>query len=281
MVVHLKYQFIQIDVKKMDLISVLRDLKNNDMDMETAETLIRSMGYVSVADIAKVDVFRKHRTGIMEAILAEGKEPEDVIDIAKVQVLSTGRVLITRINDKHRERLVKAFKPEELEWDLHSTAVVVHDGTPAPSSGGVVGIITAGTADINAAEEARMVAHEMGCETITIYDVGVAGFQRLIGEMSRLHDKKPDSIVVAAGREGTLPTVVSGLVDVPVIGLPVSVGYGAGAKGEAALLSMLQSCSVLSVVNIDAGFVAGSFAARIANMVAKVRNCYENDNDDI
>lgn len=256
----------------MDLKTVLNKLKNNELDIETAESDIRSMGYVPVADIAKIDIFRKHRTGIMEAVLAEGKDPEDVVKIAKAQVAATGRVLVTRLGDSHRKMLTASFSPQELEWNLHSTAAVVHNGTPAPKSGGVVAIITAGTADIDVAEEARMVAREMGCDTIAIYDVGVAGFHRLIAEMQKLKEKKPDSIVVAAGREGTLPTVVSGLMDVPVIGLPVSTGYGAGAKGEAALLSMLQSCSVLSVVNIDAGFVAGAFAARIANRVAEARS---------
>ncbi|WP_319507058.1 nickel pincer cofactor biosynthesis protein LarB [uncultured Methanolobus sp.] len=256
----------------MDLKSILNKLKNNEMDIEAAESDIRSMGYVPVTDIAKIDIFRKHRTGIMEAILAEGKDPHDVVEIAKAQVAASGRVLITRLNDAHREMLQARFSSEELEWDLHSKGVVVHNGTPVSMTGGVVAIITAGTADIDAAEEARMVASEMGCETIAIYDVGVAGFHRLVNEMQVLREKKPDSIVVAAGREGTLPTVVSGLMDVPVIGLPVSTGYGAGAKGEAALLSMLQSCSVLSVVNIDAGFVAGAFAARIANRVSEARN---------
>jgi NCAIR mutase (PurE)-related protein len=108
----------------------------------------------------------------------------------------------------------------------------------------------------------------MGCETIAVYDVGVAGIHRLIPELQKLKLRNPGAIVVAAGREGTLPTIVSGLVDVPVIGLPVSTGYGAGGGGKAALLSMLQSCSTLAVVNIDAGFVAGAYAARIANMIA-------------
>jgi len=98
--------------------------------------------------------------------------------------------------------------------------------------------------------------------------VGVAGIHRLIPAMDKLKAMKPGAIVVAAGREGTLPTIISGLVDVPVIGLPVSTGYGAGGRGEAALLAMLQSCSTLAVVNIDAGFVAGAYAARIANMIA-------------
>jgi NCAIR mutase (PurE)-related protein len=257
---------------QMELKNILTKVRDNEMDPEMAEAQIRSMGYVPVSDIAKVDIFRRHRTGIMEAILAEGKDPQDVVEIAKAQVAATGRVLITRRGSGHRDALESNFNPEGLEWSLHKTLAVVHDGTPVPRTGGIVAIITAGTADIDVAEEARMVACEMGCETIAIYDVGIAGFHRLVGEMLKLQDRKPDAIVVAAGREGTLPTVVSGLVDVPVIGVPVSTGYGAGAKGEAALLSMLQSCSVLSVVNIDAGFVAGSFAARIANTVAKARN---------
>ncbi|AVB75607.1 nickel pincer cofactor biosynthesis protein LarB [Methanococcus maripaludis] len=255
----------------MDLKSILNNVKNSETDIETAEAAIRSMGYVSVTDIAKIDTFRKHRTGIIEALLAEGKTPEDVVKIAKAQRDASGRVLITRISETHRTALQSNFKSGEIEWGIHSTTAVVHNGTPIKKTGGVVAVITAGTADIDVAEEAKMTASEMGCETIAIYDVGVAGLHRLVNEMEILKNKKPDSIVVAAGREGTLPTVVSALVDVPVVGLPVSTGYGAGAKGEAALLSMLQSCSVVSVVNIDAGFVAGAFAARIANQVAGAR----------
>jgi hypothetical protein len=117
-----------------------------------------------------------------------------------------------------------------------------------------------------------MIAEEMGCSVTSIYDVGVAGIHRLFPELTKLIGNGVDAVVVAAGREGTLPAVVAGLVDAPVIGVPVSTGYGAGGKGEAALLSMLQSCSVLTVVNIDAGFVAGAFAARIANLAAQHRN---------
>ena len=107
----------------------------------------------------------------------------------------------------------------------------------------------------------------MGCKTIAVYDVGVAGIHRLIPELQRLKAMKPEAIVVAAEREGALPTIGSRLGDMPVIGLPVSTGYGAGGGGKAALLAMLQSCSPIAVINIDAGFVAGAYAARIANMV--------------
>jgi len=244
----------------MELKNILRQVKEGSTDLVNAESQIRSMGYVPVSDIAKLDTFRKYRTGYMEAILAEGKEAEDIVEIVKAHNKAVGRTLVTRINEEQASAIRNAFKPDNIEWDMHSRTAVVHDGTPVPRTGGTVAIITAGTADIDVAEEARMTASEMGCSTI-----------RLISEMSVFEENRPDAIVVAAGREGTLPTVVSSLIDVPVIGLPVSIGYGAGAKGEAALLSMLQSCSILSVVNIDAGFVAGAFAARIANSVAEAR----------
>lgn len=255
----------------MDITEILKQLKSGETDLETAEARIRAQGYVSVSDIAKIDVFRRHRTGIMEAVLAEGKSARDVLDIARTQVAASSRVLITRLNEEQRTLLRQNFGLGRLEWSLRGRTAIVHDGTPAPKTGGVVAVLTAGTADIEIAEEARMVASEMGCETLAIYDVGVAGLHRLVGEMHRLQAGKPDAVVVAAGREGTLPTIVSGLVDVPVIGLPVSTGYGAGGQGQAALNSMLQSCSVLSVVNIDAGFVAGAFAGRVANAVAAAR----------
>jgi NCAIR mutase (PurE)-related protein len=252
----------------MELTDILTDVKDGNIDQETAEQLIRSLGFVSYSDIAKIDSHRKNRTGVIEAILADCKEPSSVVAIARVMVSQSKRALITRVSAKHLEALKAAFTDDELEWNSRARTVVVHDGTPAPRTGGVVGIISAGTADIPAAEEARVVASEMGCETVAVYDVGVAGIHRLVPELQKLKSMSPGAIVVAAGREGTLPTIVSGLVDVPVIGLPVSTGYGAGGKGEAALLSMLQSCSTLAVVNIDAGFVAGAYAARIANMIA-------------
>ena len=252
----------------MDLTDILRAVKEGKMDIKTAEQQTRSLGFVSYADIAKLDSHRKSRTGIVEAILADCKEPEDLVEITRVMVLESRRALITRVSAKHLEALRAAFNHDNIEWNSRARTVVIHDGTPTSKTGGIVGIISAGTADIPVAEEARIVASEMGCETITVYDVGIAGIHRLVPEIQKLKAMMLGAIVVAAGREGTLPSIVSGLIDVPVIGLPVSIGYGAGGEGKAALLSMLQSCSTIAVVNIDAGFVAGAYAARIANMVA-------------
>ena len=157
---------------------------------------------------------------------------------------------------RRREYLQNTAIPEESSfWKRPGTR---------EEQGDVVGIITAGTSDIRVAEEARIIAEEMGCEVRTAYDVGAAGIHRLFPALKSV--LAASVFIVCAGREGTLPAVVAGLVDKPVIGVPVSVGYGYMGEGKAALASMLQSCSVIAVVNIDAGFTAGAFAARIANM---------------
>lgn len=131
-------------------------------------------------------------------------------------------------------------------------------------------MITAGTADIPVATEAKVAAEEMGCKVLTAFDVGVAGIHRLFGPLKRMIEEGVDAIIVVAGMEGALPSVVASLVDVPVIGVPTSVGYGLGRDGIGALTAMLQSCSLgLAVVNIDGGVAAGVFAALIANRAAK------------
>jgi NCAIR mutase (PurE)-related protein len=158
-------------------------------------------------------------------------------------------------------------KGVETHYHEAGQVLVLSKGTPPKSSGGIVALITAGTSDIRVAEEAKIIAEEMGCEVRTAYDVGAAGIHRLFPALKPL--LTAHVFIVCAGREGTLPAVVAGLVDKPVIGVPVSTGYGYMGEGRAALASMLQSCSVIAVVNIDAGFTAGAFAARIANTGVK------------
>ncbi|MFB5629503.1 MAG: nickel pincer cofactor biosynthesis protein LarB, partial [Nitrosarchaeum sp.] len=138
--------------------------------------------------------------------------------------------------------------------------------TPIAFKGGKVGILAAGTSDIGVAEEARLMCEAMNCKCITSYDVGVAGIQRIFPILKEMISEEVDCIIVVAGMEGALATLVSSMVDTPVIGIPTSVGYGYGGKGIAALASMLQSCSLgLSVVNIDNGIAAGAISANIAN----------------
>ncbi|MGP8338077.1 MAG: nickel pincer cofactor biosynthesis protein LarB [Methanosarcinaceae archaeon] len=261
----------------MELETILQKIKNGQMDIDPAIMQIKSMGFTPVSEIAKIDTHRMQRTGVLEAVLAEGKRPDDLLEIVKMHVEHAGRALLTRVSDEQIEAVQNAFDPDNIEWNKRARAAVVHNGEPRLKSGGVIGILSAGTADVGVAEEARVVACEMGCEVVAIYDVGVAGIHRLMPQIAKLKEQAVGAVVVAAGREGTLPTIVAGLIDVPVIGVPVSTGYGAGGGGEAALLSMLQSCSVISVVNIDAGFVAGAFAAQIANMVAAQRRIGTHD----
>ncbi|HEY9247175.1 MAG TPA: nickel pincer cofactor biosynthesis protein LarB [Candidatus Methanoperedens sp.] len=253
----------------MDLADTLKKFKNDEISLEDAERRLRITNFELLSDIARVDVHREMRVGIPEAIMADCKSCDEIVSIARVILKNEGKVIITRASKEDYAALKKLAQELDfnIRWEERSRIVII--GDPAARTGGKIGVISAGTGDIPVAEEAKVIAQEMGCSVTTIYDVGAAGIHRLFPELNKLIEAGVDAIVVAAGREGTLPTIVSGLVDIPVIGVPVSIGYGAGGKGEAALLSMLQSCSVLTVVNIDAGFVAGAFAARIANLASR------------
>lgn len=206
--------------------------------------------------------------------MAHSKRHEDVLAIAREFVDRTGRAILSRVDENLLVKLQAAFTDCNISEHHPSKMVVIKlHGYQLQQTGGKVGVITAGTSDVPVAEEARIVASEMGCETYTVYDVGVAGIHRLFEPLKTLIDEtRVDVLVVAAGMDGALPSVVAGLADVPVIGLPTSVGYGIGGKGIAALMSMLQTCSPgLTVVNIDNGVGAGATAGLIANRAAMAR----------
>ena len=249
---------------------VLIRLQQGTLTPEEAAREIEGLRIEAIGEIARLDLGRTVRCGVPEVVLGEGKENGHLADIAIRCAEISGRCIITRISPEQRAYIGERTAGTAITLDDHPVArlLVLFRCPPVARTGGVVGIITAGTADIRVAEEARVIAEEMGCRVCTAYDVGAAGIHRLFPAIRDLLDAHV--IIVAAGREGTLPAVVAGLVDRPVIGVPVSTGYGYMGHGKAALASMLQSCSVLSVVNIDAGFTAGAFAARIANtMVLK------------
>ena len=222
---------------------------------------------------ARPDFHREDRKGVPEVILAESKNEREVCEIAESFLRVRGRAIISRLDPALLEHLRQNFAGYQFEVSTSCRMVVIRQpGAERPRTGGRVGIITAGTSDLPVAEEARVLAEEMGCETVAIYDVGVAGIHRLFEPLHKMLEAAVDVIVVAAGMDGALPSVVAGLVNVPVIGLPTSVGYGFGGKGVSALLSMLQTCSPgLVVVNIDNGVGAGATAAMIANRVAAAR----------
>jgi len=250
-----------------NLRELLECFGRGEMDLEETLRSIKRRSFLAVEGLAKLDICRADRIGIPEAVLAEGKDKKDLVAISLAHLQATGCVIITRVSSEQLELLQSAKLPEGSELVHNSKArTVVIRSAKLPAKIGWVGILAAGTADMPVAEEARVVAEEMGCNVISEYDVGVAGIHRLFPCLEKMADV--DAFVVAAGREGTLPAVVAGLVESPVIGLPVSTGYGLGGGGKAALYSMLQSCSVLTVVNIDAGFVAGAYAAKIARQKA-------------
>lgn len=250
---------------------VLESLANAELTPEEAE--IALAGYLT-GEHGRFDAAREHRRGIPEGILAEGKTPEEVADLVDMALRSTGRAIVTRTDQAHREVVTSRVEEDHPNASVSSydraRGLVVHADHYDPIRlDARVGIVSAGTADARAAGEAELVAGEIGAEITRIDDVGVANLTRITDQLPTLHEL--DVIVVAAGREGALPTVVAGLVDVPVIGLPVSSGYGFGGEGEAALAGMLQSCTTLSVVNIDAGFVAGAQAGLIAQQIDAAR----------
>ena len=224
--------------------------------------------------LARLDVGRELRKGLPEVVLAEGKDPRDVADIARAMVEKTGRAIVSRASqDFLRQIRARRMRNARIAFFEKSSMIIVkRSNYKHNKTGGRIGLLTAGTSDIPVAEEAQIIAEEMGCETKTFYDVGVAGLHRLFKPLTYLLNWDADVITVVAGREGALPTVVAGLVDVPVIAVPTSRSYGFGDRGIAALAAMLQSCSLgLAVVNIDSGVGAGSVSALIANRAAKGR----------
>lgn len=229
-----------------------------------------------LAQIARPDHGRAERTGMPEVVLAEGKTTAQCLTIARELLERAGRALVSRVSSEQYAALQRYFSEQGYlveESPAGTTVIIRQTNHEIALSGGQVGILTAGTADIPVAEEAALVCGELGCSVQSAYDVGVAGLHRLHEPLAAmLHTTPVDVLVVAAGMDGALPSVVAGLTAVPVIGLPTSTGYGMGGHGNAALMSMLQTCVPgLAVVNIDNGIGAGALAARIANQMAAAR----------
>lgn len=217
----------------------------------------------------RADPAREKRKGVPEVIFAETKTTAQVIAMARSLLEGTGRAIISRVRPETLAVIRQEFQVCTLR-EAARALVVYQPGYMPARTGGHVGILSAGTSDIPVAEEAALIAEEMGCQVTCVYDVGVAGLHRLLEPLRELLASEVDVLIVAAGMDGALPSVVAGLVPVPVIGLPTSVGYGLGGNGVAALLSMLQTCAPgLSVVNIDNGVGAGSTAALIANRASR------------
>lgn len=244
---------------------ILQKLKDGKISMEEALKQLKALQILEIEDFAKLDMCRENRTGIPEVIFAERKENEDLIKII-LAAASKGRLMVTKLNEdkynaiKEQLNVLTGFK-----IDYNKKAKVLLLKNHEIEKEGKIGVITAGTSDIPIAEEARITAEEMGCEVLIAYDVGVAGIHRLFSHIREMIEEDVKALIVVAGMEGALPSVIAGLVDIPVIGVPTSVGYGVGEGGFTALFAMLQSCAPgIAVVNIDNGFGAGAIATKIA-----------------
>jgi len=253
---------------------ILEKLLEKKISLDDAEKLLKANLVEEVGDIAKLDIFRKTRTGIPEVIFAQNKDPQVLIDIISGFLERKKFAIISRYQQAQKNLILEKFsnnKDYVIDVnELGKIIVIKKDSYNFVKKGGIVGIITAGTSDIPVAIEAKIIAEVMGCKVETSFDVGIAGIHRIFTPLSEMIKRGAHVIIVCAGMEGTLPGVVAALVDVPVIGVPISSGYGMGEKGKGALITMLQSCSPgLLVVNIDNGFGAGSSAAIIANKIAE------------
>ncbi|NVM56174.1 MAG: nickel pincer cofactor biosynthesis protein LarB [Candidatus Helarchaeota archaeon] len=252
---------------------ILKRLLNGEISLQDAENELKANRVEIIDEFVCIDFQRDIRTGIPEMVFAEGKNPNDIAIISMNMADKNNFSIVTRVS-KEKVPLIEERIDDRFEFEYIERAriiIIKKKNYIFEKTGGLIGIITAGTSDISVAEEARIIAEAMGCTVIKAYDVGVAGLHRVFPPLSEMQKANIDCIIVVAGMEGTLAGIVASLVDVPVIGVPRSVGYGLGAKGLSALSTMLNSCSPLVTVNIDNGFGAGVVASKIANRVSLFR----------
>ncbi len=213
--------------------------------------------------IVNHDKDRTGRCGIPEVIYGEGKTGDDLVDIVQRFLAESGRAIVTKIDEVKASKVMKSVDPKKcaVNYNVRGKVLVIKNKDFKQESVGSVGILTAGTSDIPVAEEAKGVAEELGCTVYSEYDVGIAGMHRVFAAIEKMPDVRV--LIVIAGMEGALPSVVSGLVSAPVVGVPTSVGYGTAEHGRTALYTMLNSCTPLAVMNIDNGYGAAVLAYKI------------------
>ncbi|MHA1587459.1 MAG: nickel pincer cofactor biosynthesis protein LarB [Candidatus Thorarchaeota archaeon] len=252
---------------------ILKALTSGKLTIEEAEKKLQILTLSHVEGFAVLDHGRQDRTGIPEVVMAETKQSDEIIKITRNMLDANGFALLTRANQKKVDALESAIDNYVINVSGsgdHLTVFVHSQNWKPPEALGRIAVITAGTSDIPYAREVEAVAKVVGVETISFFDVGVAGIHRLIDPLKQIVEKDVDVIVVLAGMEGALPTVIASLVDIPVIGVPIPTGYGYGGEGITALSSMLQSCAPgLAVVNIGNGLGAGAIASLIARRRVK------------
>ena len=244
------------------IVELLTEVRRGKVSVSQAVARLRHLPFEDLG-FAKVDHHRALRQGFPEVIMGQGKQPKEIAGIVRALRRRSANVLVTRLSAEKMAMVKKLVSGLKYHAAAHAATCV---GKPIKITGkGAVLVVCAGTSDIPVAEEAALTAAMMGNRVEKLFDVGVAGIHRLLGNRQQLY--AASVVIVIAGMEGALPSVVAGLIDKPVIAVPTSVGYGASFNGLAALLAMLNSCaSGITVVNIDNGFGAG-FAASLINRV--------------
>ena len=252
---------------KDELRRVLEEVKNNDLDIDSALNKLQNLPYEDLG-FAKLDHHRTLRKGFPEVIFCQGKTVEQIVEIYK-KLCGNNRTILGTRADRQTYEAVREVFPQAVYSDLART-IVVRQGEKTPAKGKVL-VISAGTADLPVAEEAVITAEVLGNEVQKCYDVGVAGIHRVLDKMDLI--RWAHVLIVVAGMEGALASVVGGLARQPVIAVPTSVGYGANFSGLSALLCMLNTCaSGVGVVNIDNGFGAAALANAITQIIVETRH---------
>jgi pyridinium-3,5-biscarboxylic acid mononucleotide synthase len=248
--------------------SLLQSIADGSVSPDTAFDKLKNLDYESVGDFAKIDNHRELRTGFPEVIWGQDKTPAQIIQIIQVMQQKNSVVMATRISQEVYNLL--ELKIPNLQYFKLARICALVPANNQPKYPGTISIISAGTADLPIAEEAAVTAELCGFHVQRLWDVGVAGIHRLLNNRHVI--ESASVLIVVAGMEGALPSVVAGLADCPVIAVPTSIGYGASFGGLAALLTMLNSCaSGIGVVNIDNGFGAAILAGQILRTAAKLR----------
>ena len=259
----------QITVTHPEILrSLIQSVASGKLTPDEALDSLKDLTYESVGEFAKIDHHRQLRTGFPEVIWGPGKTPEQIAQIMEVMRLRNPVVMATRIEPAVYTAL--QLKIKDLQYYELARICAINPAGMEPKIGGLIGILSAGTADLAVAEEAAVTAELSGFRVQRLGDVGVAGIHRLL---SNRHVIESSSVlIVVAGMEGALPSVVAGLADCPVIAVPTSIGYGASFSGLAPLLTMLNSCAAgVGVVNIDNGFGAAVLAGQILRTAEKLR----------
>ena len=243
---------------KNNMAALLKQVADHQLSVDAAMAQLDDPGFMDL-DYAKVDTDRQRRTGYPEVIYGEGKTAEQIIGIIQAMLTTKVNILVTRVSQQKADQVLQAYPDMTYRDDAQ---VMLWQQTALTPTTNKIAVVTAGTSDLKVAEEAALTAEAFGNVVSRVYDVGVAGIHRLFARLDVIRDAQV--VIVIAGMEGALASVVGGLVDKPVIAVPTSVGYGSSFGGMSALLTMLNSCaSGITVVNIDNGFGAGYSASQI------------------